>query len=328
MKKTLILMTAVLLVITFSFFGCAPNDENLIRINEVTHSIFYAPQYLAESLGYFEEAGFRVELTNGGGSDKSMTALLTNEADIALMGPETVVFVYQQGREDQPMIFGQLTKRDGSFLIGRNDEPNFNYSGLEGKEIIMGRKGGLPAMTLQYILNQKGYEDGVNITMNYDIQFNLTGPAFTSGQGDYVTLFEPTASQIVNEGKGYIVSSIGAASGEVPYTAYIANQSYIQKNPEKLEKFLQCIHKATEYLMTHDNDEVAELLLPHFAGTSKQDIANALENYRKNDTWVTSPAMKESSFERLQDIMENAGELTQRVPFQNAVDNSIADRIG
>ncbi len=327
MKKTILFLTAMLFVVLSTFFGCAPTDENLIRLNEVTHSIFYAPQYLAESLGYFEEAGLKVELTNGGGSDKSMTALLSNEADVALMGPETVIFVSRQGRKDQPMIFGQLTKRDGSFLIGRTDEPNFDYSGLNGKEIIMGRKGGLPAMTLQYVLNQKGYRDGENITMNYDIQFNLTGPAFTSGQGDYVALFEPTASQLVNEGKGYVVSSVGAASGEVPYTAYIATKSYIEKHPQKLEKFLTCIHKATNYLLTHDNAEVAALLLPHFVGTSKVDIQNALQSYRNNDTWVTAPSMKESSFERLQDIMQNAGELTQRMAFSAAVDNSVADRI-
>lgn len=180
MKKIFLVVLALILV-ALPLSACKPDDDNKITINEVTHSIFYAPQYLAMALGYFEDAGYEIELINGQGSDLSMTAVVTGAADIALLGPETVLYVYQQGRQDYPVVFGQLTKRDGSFLVGREFEPNFDWTNLAGKEIIMGRRGGMPAMTLQYVLNQHGYRDGENITMNYDVPFALTGPSFVSG---------------------------------------------------------------------------------------------------------------------------------------------------
>ena len=327
MKKLLTAAMALMLML-FPLAACGEGDDGVIRLNEVTHSVFYAPLYAAINLGYFEQEGITIELTNGGGSDKSMTAVLSGDADIGLMGPETAIYVYLEGRSDYVQIFGQLTKRDGSFLVGRSPETDFDYTGLEGKEIIMGRRGGMPAMTLQYILNQHGYYDGQNITMNYDVQFNLTGPTFANGTGDYVTLFEPTASQLVQEGKGYIVSSIGKASGEIPYTAFMASKSYIQQNGEKLQAFLNCIYKATQYIMTHDNDEVAGVLAPSFAGTSESLLAAAVGNYKDNDTWMTTPSMTEDSFNRLQDVMQNAGELSQRADYDDIVCNEIADKIG
>lgn len=241
---------------------------------------------------------------------------------------EIALYVYQQGRQDYPVVFGQLTKRDGSFLVGREFEPNFDWTNLAGKEIIMGRRGGMPAMTLQYVLNQHGYRDGENITMNYDVPFALTGPSFVSGTGDYVALFEPTASELEKEGNGFIVESIGAESGEVPYTCFVATQEYISKNTKKLETFLDCIYRATQYLLSHDNNTVAELLLPYFEGSDKATIASALGNYRANDTWMAHPSMTEDSFNRMQDIMQNAGELTARIEFSKVIDNSIADKIG
>lgn len=327
MKKFFLTVMA-LVIMLFPLSACGNKDDGLIRINEVTHSIFYAPLYAAMNLGYFEDEGLTIELTNGGGSDKSMTAVLSNDADVGLMGPETAIYVYLEGKSDYPQIFGQMTKRDGSFLVARENIPNFDYSGMQNKEVIMGRRGGMPAMTLQYILNQKGYTDGQNIKMNYDIQFNLIAPTFANGTGDFVSLFEPTASQLVQEGKGYIVSSIGQASGEIPYTAFMAKKSYIEKNSDKLEKFLNCIYKATNYIMTTDNDTVAEVLAPSFAGTSKSLIAASLENYKDNDTWMATPSMKESSFNRLQDVMQNAGELDARASFDDIVNNSVADKIG
>jgi NitT/TauT family transport system substrate-binding protein len=240
---------------------------------------------------------------------------------------EITIYVFKQGKKDYPKVFGQLTKRDGAFLVGRNFEPNFDWSNLANKEIIMGRPGGMPAMTLQYVLNQHGYTDGQNITMNYSVAFNMLAPTFASGTGDYVTLFEPTATQVQKEGSGYIVASIGAAGGEVPYTCFVATQSYIKNNKNKLKKFLQCVHDATMYLLSHDNTTVAELLLPYFTGSTVTDIANALANYRANDTWKTTPSMTEADFNRLQDIMTNAGELDGRVQFGDLIDNSIADLI-
>lgn len=324
MKKVLTLIL-VLMLSLLPFSACG--KEDVIRLNEVTHSIFYAPQYLAMALGYFEEEGLKIELTNGGGADKSMSALLSGQTDIGLMGPEAAIYVYNEGKDDHAVVFGQLTKRDGSFLIGRKAEPNFNFANMQGKEVIMGRRGGVPAMTLQYVLNNRGYNTN-NITMNYSIEFNLIGPAFVGGVGDYVAMFEPAASQLVADGNGYIVASIGAVSGEVPYTAYMATKSYIRKNPAKLEKFLSCINKATMYLLTHDNETLAGLLMPYFEGSTKASIIAALANYRANDTWMAHPAMKAESFSKLQDIMENAGELNKRAPFDKVVDNSIANKIG
>lgn len=332
MKKIAIITVTILAVaICVLMAGCNGCDEKkdgkeLIRLNEVTHSIFYAPQYLAMSLDLFDEAGIELELINGGGADKSMTALLTGEADIALMGLEAAIYVYLEGKSDYPQVFGQLTKRDGSFLISRENEPNFDYSNLEGKHILMGRKGGMPAMTLQYILNQYGYYDGVNITMDYSVQFNLLGPAFIEGTGDYVALFEPTASLLVNEGHGYIVNSIGKESGEVPYTCYTATQEYIKNNSDLLEKFLGCIVEATDYIMTHTAQEIAPHLIEYFDGTPLSDIELAIQAYKANDSWMAYPAMKQSSFERLQDIMANAGELKNRAPFSKVVYNVIADK--
>lgn len=325
MKKILIFIVVFIFAL-LPLVGCN-NTDNTIRVNEVTHSLFYAPFYLADSLGLFEKYGIKIELTNGGGSDASMTALLSGNADVALCGPETTIYVYQQGKQDYPMVFGQLTKRDGAFLVGRNFQSDFDWSGLEGKTIIMGRRGGMPAMTLQYILNRHGYVDGQNITMDYSVQFNMLAPTFASGTGDYVTLFEPTATQIEKQGSGYIVASIGQEGGEVPYTCFAATQSYISKNEKKLDSFLKSIHEATLWLLSNDNLTVAEKLTDFFTGTDVNDLANAIGNYRAADSWKTTPSMTEESFVRLQDIMSNAGELNERVAFEKLVYNKIADGI-
>lgn len=324
MKKLSIIL-AVLVITFVSLMGCScQKDDNIIRVNEVTHSIFYAPFYVAMNKGYFEEEGYTIELTNGGGSDKSMTAVLSNSADIALLGPETSVYVASQDKKDLPIIFGQLTKRDGSFLFGRTQETNFDWTNLENTEIIAGRKGGLPAMTLEYVLNQKGYYDGQNITLNYDISFNNMGPAFVAGTGDYTTLFEPTATELENAGKGYIVTSIGQDSGEVPYTCFMANRSYLDKNEDQIKKFLRAVVKGYQFLTTGNLDEVAQSLLPSFPGTDIQSIKYAIESYKQIDAWNDTPVMTEDSYQRLLAIMENAGQITKQVAFQTVVDNSYA----
>jgi len=325
---SIVLVLVILSVMPLTLAGCQrEEDERVIRLNEVTHSIFYAPQYLALALGYFEDAGITIELTNGAGADNTMTALLTGEADVGLMGPESAIYVYLEGRQNYAKVFGQLTKRDGSFLVGRTAQEDFDWTGLEGKEILMGRRGGMPAMILQYILNQNGYQDGVNITMNYDVQFGLLAGAFTGGLADYVPLFEPVASTIQSENQGYIVTGIGLASGEIPYTCYIATQSYISENGQLLTDFLDCIYRATQYLNSHDNTHLAQLLEPYFVGTDVEMIALALDNYKTYDTWMTTPVMQETSWNRLLDILENAGELESRVEFEDLVDNSLAQLV-
>ncbi len=328
LRKILLILTLALAVTALAscFSGCNPdeNGKDRIVLNEVTHSIFYAPQYLAMALDYFGEENIEVRLVNGGGADKSMIALLTGEADIGLMGPEAAIYTVLEGKKDHPVVFGQLTKRDGSFLVGRKPEENFDWSALEGKRIIMGRQGGVPAMTLQYILNNHGYFDGVNITMDYSVEFNMLAPAFIAGTGDYVPLFEPTASALVKSGQGHIVASVGKESGEVPYTAYMAIKSKIARNPDLFRRFLRAVKKAADYLFTAPPECCAELLLPYFGGSDKEDILLALTAYKANDTWMTSPVMTKESFERLQDIMENAGKLEKRADFSVVVDNSIA----
>ena len=253
MKRYLaIALAALLLCIALTAFVGCKEDEDVIRLNEVTHSLFYAPQYLAMALGYFEEEGLTVEITNGSGADNVMTALLTGEADIGLMGCEATIYVYLQGKKDYPRIIGQLTKRDGSFLVARTDMPNFDYGGIEGSSVLMGRKGGMPAMILQYVLNNKGYRDGENITMDYSIQFGALGPAFTGGTGDFVPLFEPAASQLVQEGKGYIVSAIGMDSGEIPYTCYTATAEFLQNNGDKAVQIRMDLQNTSNEVVSTD----------------------------------------------------------------------------
>ena len=328
MKKILTVILAILLVATLAVsIAACDKKENVIRLNEVTHSLFYTPQYLAMALGYFEDEGIEVEIVNGAGADNVMTALLTGEADIGLMGCEANIYVYLQGKKDFPKVIAQLTKRDGSFLVGRTPVENFDYGNIEGSTVLMGRKGGTPAMILQYVLNNKGYTNGTNITMDYSIEFGALGPAFTGGTGDYVPLFEPAASQVVKEGKGYILSAIGMDSGEIPYTCYSATADFLSKHPDKVEKFLRAVWKGTEYAMTHTAEECAKLVQKYFDGTTLDLITAAISNYQKFDTWMTTPVTNKDAFNRMQDIMENAGELSKRVEYDTIVDNTISNKI-
>ena len=309
---------------SFGLVGCKKKDKSVIRINEVTHSVFYAPLYLAMNLGYFEEEGITIKLTNGGGSNVSMSALLSGSADVALLGPETVCYVAAQGSKNHPLIFGQLTKRDGSFLVSRTNEQNFSWSNLENKTVIAGRKGGLPAMTFEYVVNNLGLIDGDNITLDTSTAFNMMVPTFEAGSGDYCTMFEPTASEYVAAGKGYIVASVGEYSGEIPYTCFMAMPNYIKKYPEKISGFLKAITRAYTYLMTTDSETVAKKLSPSFDGSSISSLKYAVDSYKKIDAWMSNPAMTESSFNKLLSVLRNAGELTGTVEFNEVVDNSFA----
>ena len=331
MKKLLLILSCAIIatISLFTFVGCNKKDDGVIRVNEVTHSVFYAPFYVAIEMGYFEEEGLTIELTNGGGSNVSMTALISNNADIILAGPETVVYVVNEGKENSPVVFGQLTKRDGSFLVGRVDEPNFEWSNLAGKETIGGRRGGMPAMTLQYVMEKVGnidLNDGVT-NLNLDVAFNMTVGAFEGGQGDYVTMFEPTASEYVKAGKGYKIASIGQSSGEVPYTAFISTSKYLKNNPEKAEKFLRAVQKGYNFCMTGNEDAVSLALQKSFSTSSFESIKDSLVSYKAIDAWNETPVMKQEAYNNLIAIMKNAGELTNDVPFNKVVDNTIARKI-
>ena len=317
MKKhilCILVATVTALFIPLSITACK-KENNLVRINEVTHSVFYAPLYLADAIGYFEEEGIEIELTNGGGADATMAAVLSGSADVGFCGPEAALYVVTGGSSDSPKVFGQLTKRDGSFLVGRTAQPDFEWTDLEGKEILAGRKGGVPAMTFEYTLDQLG----VNATLNYDVAFNMMTSAFESGIADYCTMFEPVASEYQAAGKGYIVASVGEAAGEVPYTCFAAKQSYIDANPDKIEALLTGVTKAVKYINENDARDCAELIAPYFDGTSVSSLAVSIESYKSIDAWVTDMAMKPSALDNLQSIMENSGELTRRVAFEELV---------
>lgn len=333
MKKLKTFMLAFL-CLTFGLFSCmyftaCGRDDNTIEVNEVTHSIFYAPFYTAINMGYFEEEGLTISLKNGQGSDVSMTALLSGDADIILAGPETVV--YSSRTQDSPKVFGQLTQRDGSFIVSKTDDKDFNLQMLKGKTIIGGRAGGLPAMTLQYIIQQEGLTIGKNkdageVDLNTDVAFGDIGSVFQTTDAEYCTLFEPTATAMVNDNKGYIVSTVGALSGSIPYTCFIAKSSYLRDKSDKAEKFLRAIVKGYNYTTTAQPSEVAKALAPSFIGTSLADLEIAVKQYTLIQAWCPDPAMTEQSYNKLVEIINNY-QATSAPSYADAVDTSIANKI-
>ncbi len=311
--------------------GCSNNNLTKITLAEVTHSTFYAPQYVALAEGFFEEEGLDVEIINTKGADKTMAALLSNEADIGLMGPEASIYVYNQGKEDYAINFAQLTQRDGSFLIGREKDDKFTFDKLKGKSILGGRKGGVPEMTLEYVLKKNKLDLEKDVNIRTDIQFGVMAGAFTSGTGDYVTLFEPVASSLEKEGRGYIVASIGMESGYLPYTCYSSKKSYIEKNPDVIQKFTNAIYKSQQWVKTHSSEEIARSISSEFPDTDISDLTVVVERYKSQDTWSETTILKEDSLNHLMDIIDLAGELDKRAPYdkivttefsQNAIKNS------
>lgn len=334
MKKISLLLVALMLVISCVFYGCTPNqkDDELttIRLSEVTHSIFYAPLYVAINNGYFKQEGLNIELSNGGGADKVMTAILSGDADIGLMGPEAAIYVTEGGTKDKPVVFGQLTKRDGSFIVSKTKIDNFTMNDLIGKEIIGGRKGGVPAMTLQYAIEEAGLQIGTSanqVNLRTDVAFDLTASVFDSTDAEFCTLFEPTASELCAQ-KGYhIVASVGEVSGEVPYTAFTAKRGYINDNEDTVEKFLRAVYRGYRFLLKANVNEIAKSLKPSFSGISDASIIKSINSYIECDAWMESPVMTEQSFNRLQDIIINAGELDAKVKFSDVVDTNIAKKV-
>lgn len=307
--------------------GCSSkNDLQTVRLCEVTHSIFYAPQYAAMELGYFEEEGIEIELSNGGGADKVMSAVLSDSMDIGLAGPEACIYVYNEGKDDYPQVFAQLTKRDGSMLVGRTEQPDFTWQSLKGSHILPGRKGGVPYMAFEYALKENGLDPAADLLLDTSVQFdNMTG-AFLGGTADYVTVFEPAASSLQAEGKGYIVAAVGDAVGDLPYTAYFAKSSYMEENAELIQGFTNAVAKGEAWVKTHSAEEVAKLVAPHFADTDLELLTSAVENYQKVGAYCETPVMSKESFDRLQTVMESAGELSQRAAFDAVVNNTFAEK--
>jgi len=328
MGKRIVAAAAAILIALVMFAGCAPKEDGNTKLvlSEVTHSVFYAPQYAALELGFFEEEGLEIELINGEGADKVMTSVITGAADIGLAGPEASIYVYQEGKEDYAQIFAQLTKRDGSFLVGREPDDNFSYDKLKGKYVIGGRAGGVPLMTLEYVFKEQGL-DLSELTVDSSVQFAAMAGAFTGGTGDYVTLFEPVASALEAEGKGYVVASIGEDSGEIPYTAYFASKSFIDENPEIIDKFTRAVYKGQQWIANAEPREIAEVIAPHFADSDIELLTKVAERYKSIDAWMTDPLMKKEALTKLQDVMQEAGELDERVPFEALVRTEFAEKV-
>jgi len=302
-----------------------PAEPTVLRLCEVTHSVFYAPFYAALELGFFEEEGLQIELTNGGGADKVMTAVLTGQSEIGLAGPEAAIYVMKEGRADHPVVFGQLTKRDGSFLVGREDVP-FDWALLRDAHIIGGRKGGMPEMTLEYVMRQNGVIPHEDAHVDTSVQFNMMAGAFTGGTGDYVALFEPTATEVEQAGQGYILTSIGQESGEIPYTAFFAAKSYLEQHPDIIQHFTDAMARGQQWVQDHSAREIAEAIAPQFPDSDLDVLTTVTQRHKDIDAWNATPVMEQAAFERLETVMETAGELDSRVDFHTLVDNSFAEK--
>ena len=317
----------------FSLASCNKND-NKITIAEVTHSLFYAPLYIAKNAGFFNDVGLDIDIITTPGSDKVMASLLSKDAQIGLMGPEASVYVYNNGQENYAINFAQLTQKDGSFLLGREKIDNFDYSMLKGKTIIGGRKGGMPEMTLEHVLKkngltitQNGQDKNADVNIRVDVSFDATSGVFVAGESDYVTAFEPTASQIEATKKGYIVSSIGKDSGIVPYTCFSSVKSYFEGNKDKLKKFTTAIKKGLDYINKTETNKIIEYLKPSFQTSKDDEIESVINNYKKIEAWPNKLGFTKENFTKLIDIVKEAGELDKdiKIPYDKLVTNEIID---
>lgn len=322
MKKRLIITGVILLLIGVitaltMTFSTPKEDDNLTTINlaEVSHTIFYAPQYAAIQNGYFEEEGMEINLILTPGADKVAAALLSKDADVGLSGSEATIYVYNGGEQDYLKTFAQLTQKDGSFLVSRTPIENFTLEDLRGKTVIGGRRGGMPEMTFEYVLRQNGMDPKTDLTIDTSVEFAAMGGAFIGGDDDFVTLFEPTALEVEQQGYGYVVASIGELGGVVPYTSYSARISFIEENPDLIAGFNRAVQKGLDYVHSHSDEEVAETILSFFPDTSLNDLTEVVGRYREIDAWPTTTSFTEESFNHLQDIMIDAGELEEKVPY-------------
>jgi NitT/TauT family transport system substrate-binding protein len=327
MKRRII---AILLVTAFfmtMFSGCKRSDGlTEITLNEVAHSIFYAPMYVAFEKGYFEEEGLKVKLVNGLGADKTMTALLSGDCDIGFMGAEASIYVYNEGAEDYVVNFAQLTQRAGNFLVSRDQDEKFSWENIKGKTVIGGRAGGMPEMVFEYILKKQGIDPKTDLTIIQNIDFGLTAQAFSSGQGDYTIEFEPAATALELEGAGKVVASLGVESGKVPYTSFAVKKSYLKKNKDIILSFTKAVQKGMDYVATHTPKEIAKVIQPQFAETDAVKLEMIVTRYYEQDTWKDNLIFEEGSLTLLQDILEDAGVLEKRVPYEDLVTTEFAQK--
>ena len=322
-----LLAAAALPVIAFAEEKEKENKEPVkITLNEVAHSIFYAPQYVAVEEGYFEEEGLDLTLVTGFGADKVMAAVLSGDAELGFMGAEASVYAFQEGANDPVVNFAQLTQRAGNFLVAREEMPDFKWEDLKGKNVLGGRKGGMPEMVFEYILKKQGIDPEKDLEINQSIDFGSTAAAFSGGLGDFSVEFEPSATALEKEGAGYVVASLGVDSGYVPYTSYCAKSSYMEENPEVMQKFTNALQKGMDYVQSHTPEEIAKVIAPQFSETDLETITTIVKRYHEQDTWKENLIFEKESFELLQDILEDAGELNKRVKYESLVTTEYAKK--
>ncbi len=330
MKKRILAFAIITTLAVLSLFGCAPKEEKTgntkVVLNEVAHSIFYAPMYVAIEEGYFAEEGIDLELVCGFGADKVMTAVLSGEADVGFMGSEASIYTYNEGATDYVVNFAQLTQRAGNFLVGREDISDFTWADLKGTTVLGGRKGGMPQMVFEYILKQNDIDPEKDLEINQNIDFGSTAAAFSEGQGDFSVEFEPHATSLEKAGKGYVIASLGEDSGYVPYTAFCAKGSYIEENPDVIQSFTNALQKGMDYVQSHTPEEIAKAIAPQFEETDIDTITTIVTRYYEQDTWKADLIFEKESFDLLQDILDSAGELSKRVPYGDLVNTEFAKK--
>ncbi len=329
LKKLILPMILVILVVgivLFKHFNVNDNKLKKVKVAEVTHSIFYAPQYVAHALGYFEEEGLDVEIILAAGADKVTAAVLSGDVEIGFCGSEATIYVYNNGEKDYLVTFAGLTKRDGSFIVSREKYDNFTLNNLKGKTIIGGRIGGMPEMTLEWTLKEAGLDVKSDLTIDTSIAFASMSGAFIGGTGDFVSLFEPNALQIEKQGYGYVVASLGELGGVVPYTAYNARKSYIEQNPDVIKSFTKAIQKGLDYVHSHNSSEIADVIIKYFPDTSRTDLEKIIERYKNIDSWFDTTYITEDNFNHIQEIAKNAGQLDNFAPFDKLVNNDYAKK--
>ncbi|WP_082926877.1 ABC transporter substrate-binding protein [Paenibacillus tuaregi] len=307
--------------------GCGTGDQKAkIQLGEVTRSVFYAPQYVALEKGFFKENGLDVELRTTSGGDKTMTALLSGSIDVALVGAETSIYVYQQGADDPVLSFAGLTQTDGTFLVSRKDVGSFSWDSLKGEVFLGQRKGGMPQMAGEFTLKKHGIDPHKDLQLIQNVDFANITAAFISGTGNYVQLFEPQASILEKEGKGHVVASFGTESGQLPYTVYMSKNSFMDSHKDQIQKFTNALSKAQIWVRDHSPEEIAKTISPFFKDTDQVILASSIKRYKEQGTYAETPVISEKAWNNLLDVMDSAGELKQRVPVTKLVDPVFADQ--
>lgn len=333
MKKRMIVSLLAVCLLALSLAGCTKKQKSAdgsglteVTLNEVAHSIFYAPMYVAIEEGYFAEEGIDLTVVTGFGADKTMTAVLTGEADIGFMGSESTIYTYAGGTQDYVVNFAQLTQRAGNFLVAREPIEDFRWDMLKGKDVLGGRAGGMPEMVFEYILKKNNIDPATDVNIDQSIDFGSTAAAFSGGQADFTVEFEPHATSLELKGDGYVVASLGEDSGYVPYTAFSAKKSYIEENPEVIQAFTNALQKGMDYVQSHTPEEIAKVIAPQFEGTEFETLATIVNRYYEQDTWKENLIFEEEAFTLLQNILEESKVLEERVPYEDLVTTEFAEK--